>query len=69
MKKILVVGVNWLGDSVFSLPFLENLDKNYPNSHIGVVAPQYLCEVFEASPYVKAFYGLSGKALWSNPVQ
>lgn len=66
MKKILVVSVNWLGDSIFALPVFENLKHAYPDSFIGVIAPGYLQEIYRASPAVDAFYGLSDRGFFKN---
>jgi len=66
MKKILVVSVNWLGDSIFSLPVFENLKRACPDSYIGVVAPGYLKEIYQACPAVDAFYALSDRAFFKN---
>ncbi len=66
MEKILVVGVNWLGDSIFSLPVFENLKSNYPQSTIGVVAPGYLRELYRDVPGIDRFYDLSDKVFYKN---
>lgn len=66
MQKILVVSVNWLGDSIFSLPVFENLKSNYPQSMIGVVAPGYLQELYRSSPWVERFYAFSDRAFYKN---
>jgi len=66
MKKILVVSVNWLGDSIFSLPVFENLKSNYPQSMVGAVAPGYLKELYLSSPRVERFYAFSDKVFYQN---
>jgi lipopolysaccharide heptosyltransferase II len=42
-KKILVFELNWLGDILFSFPFLRALRKRFPEAYIAcVVVPRYL---------------------------
>jgi len=66
MQKILVVSVNWLGDSIFSLPVFENLKSSYPQSMIGVVAPGYLQELYLSSPWVERFYAFSDRVFYKD---
>ena len=38
MTRILVIAPNWLGDAVMSLPFINALSRNRPDSSIHVLA-------------------------------
>ncbi|MCQ9205342.1 MAG: lipopolysaccharide heptosyltransferase II [Omnitrophica bacterium] len=52
MKRILVVSVNWLGDSVLCLPIFKALKNKFPASYIGVMAVKRLEDIFECNPYI-----------------
>ncbi len=41
-RKILVIGVNWVGDTVLSLPAMRGLRRLFPEAHIGFLARAYL---------------------------
>jgi len=57
-RKILVIGVNWVGDMVLSLPAMRGLRRLFPDAHIGFLARAYLgdllrdvADVDEVIPY------------------
>ena len=52
MDKILVKGVNWIGDSLFMTPALSALRKGFPNSHISLLISPWVSEVFDGNPDV-----------------
>jgi heptosyltransferase II len=52
VEKILVRGVNWLGDAVMSTPALIRLREAHPAAHIGIVTPAKLAELWQAHPAV-----------------
>jgi heptosyltransferase-2 len=39
-EKILVRGVNWLGDAVMSTPALLRLREAFPDAHITLLTPE-----------------------------
>jgi len=41
-RKILVIGVNWVGDTVLSLPALRGLRRLFPDAHIGLLTRAHL---------------------------
>jgi heptosyltransferase-2 len=51
-EKILVRGVNWLGDAVMSTPALMRLREAKPQAHIGMVTPAKLAELWQAHPAI-----------------
>ncbi|MDD3295969.1 MAG: lipopolysaccharide heptosyltransferase II [Candidatus Omnitrophica bacterium] len=51
-KRILVVGVNWLGDSIMTTPAFKALKHVYPESYIAVMTVSRVKEVFEDNPCV-----------------
>jgi len=51
-EKILVRGVNWLGDAVMSTPALQRLREAVPNSEITLLTHAKLADLFQNYPYV-----------------
>lgn len=67
-EKILVRGVNWIGDAVMTLPALRAVRKAYPDSHLGLLVKPFVAPIFEKNPsvdeiilYEKGFEGIIGK--------
>ena len=52
MERILVVGVNWLGDSLLITPVFKALKKKFPGSYLGIMVVERVREVFEGNPYI-----------------
>ena len=50
--KILVRGVNWVGDAVMSLPALAALVKACPEARIDVLARPWVAELYAMQPGV-----------------
>jgi heptosyltransferase-2 len=48
--RILVRGVNWLGDAVMSTPALLRLRERFPQAHIALLTPAKLAELWQAHP-------------------
>ena len=46
--KILIRGVNWLGDALMSLPALEAIHKVFPEYEISVLTPAHLKDLYDA---------------------
>lgn len=51
-EKILVRGVNWLGDAVMSTPALQGLRAAAPESEIALLIHEKLADLFEHYPHV-----------------
>src|SRR4029453_6206942 len=45
-EKILVRGVNWLGDAVMTTPALERLREARPHAHITLLTPEKLADLW-----------------------
>ncbi len=56
MKKILIRGPNWIGDSVISIPVLKAVRQEYPDAYIGLVLRAGPAELLKAVPYVNKIY-------------
>ncbi|MCM8773416.1 MAG: lipopolysaccharide heptosyltransferase II [Candidatus Omnitrophica bacterium] len=52
MERILVVGVNWLGDCVMSLPVFKAIKERFPQSFLALMVVERVKELFEDNPYV-----------------
>lgn len=65
-EKILVRGVNWIGDAVMTLPALKSLRKAYTDAHISLLVKPSVAPVFEKNPSIDEIIlyqekGLGGK--------
>jgi heptosyltransferase-2 len=67
-KSVLVRGVNWIGDSIMTLPALKALKKGMPRAKLSLLVKQWVSPVFEGSPdvdeiiiYADKHAGLIGK--------
>ena len=52
MNRILIVGVNWLGDSLLTTPVFKALKKKFPGCYLGVMVVERVREVFEGNTYI-----------------
>ena len=51
-RRILVRGVNWLGDAVMTTPALLRLREKFPDAHIALLCADKICPLFEPHPAV-----------------
>ncbi|MBW1912169.1 MAG: hypothetical protein JRI43_03155, partial [Deltaproteobacteria bacterium] len=52
INRVLVRATNWVGDMVMTLPALEAVRENFPNSRIGVLARPWVVPLLEDHPSV-----------------
>jgi ADP-heptose:LPS heptosyltransferase len=52
IKKILVIGTNWLGDSVITIPTLYGIRSIFPDAHIAIHARHSVADIFQTVPVV-----------------
>jgi lipopolysaccharide heptosyltransferase II len=52
MKKILVIGPSWVGDTMLMRPMLLRLKQRHPESRIDVLAPPWASSLLHAMPEV-----------------
>ena len=52
INRILVRGVNWVGDTVLSYPAVQQLKTLFPKSHLAILIPSYLVDLWKTFPYV-----------------
>ena len=51
-QRILVRGVNWLGDAVMTTPALLRLREKFPGAHITLLCVDKICPLFEQHPAI-----------------
>ncbi len=51
-KRILIVNVNWLGDTLFSTPFIRALRENFPDAYIATLIHPRCKEILEDNPHL-----------------
>lgn len=52
IARILIRGVNWLGDAIMTTPALLRLREAYPQAHITLLSPSKLADLFHAHPAI-----------------
>ena len=58
-RRLLVRGVNWLGDSVMTTPALQRLRQCFPEAHIALLAPQKVAELWGHHPSLNAVHAFA----------
>jgi len=70
INRILIRGVNWVGDTVLSYPAVQQLKTFFPKSHLAVLVPSYLVDLWKTFPYVDEIIPFQKKAgigsLWED---
>ncbi len=68
IKKILIRGVNWVGDAVLTIPAISSIREAFPDAHISLLVKPWVAEIFKESPdineiilYEERFNSFSGK--------
>ena len=51
-RNILIVNVNWIGDVIFSTPFINTVRRNYPESRIACLLHPRCFEVLKGNPRI-----------------
>ncbi len=51
-KRILIVNVNWIGDVIFSTPFIKAIRDAYPDSYIACLLHPRCAEILKGSPRI-----------------
>jgi heptosyltransferase II len=70
INRILVRGVNWVGDTVLSYPTVQQLKTLFPQSHLAVLIPSYLVDLWKTNSYVDEIIPFQKKggigSLWED---
>ncbi|MBS1112060.1 MAG: ADP-heptose--LPS heptosyltransferase [Nitrospirae bacterium] len=66
--RILIRGVNWIGDAVITLPAIRSIRRAFPNAQISLLVKPWVAEIFKGSPdideiilYDEQYKGVIGK--------
>ena len=51
-RRILVRGVNWVGDTVLTYPAVQQLKTLFPHSHLAILVSSSLVDLWKTFPYV-----------------
>ena len=60
-RRILVRGVNWLGDAVMTTPALLRLRERFPESHITLLTQSKLAELWQHHPAINETIGFTAE--------
>jgi heptosyltransferase-2 len=64
-EKILVRGLNWLGDAVMSTPALMRLRQARPSSHITLLSPEKMAGLWRDQPFLDEVLAFSpAETVW-----
>ena len=50
IQRILIRGVNWVGDAVMTTPAIAGIRKTFPRAKISLLVKPWVAGVFEGSP-------------------
>lgn len=66
-EKILVRGVNWLGDAVMTTPALMRLREARPSAHITLLTPSKLADLWQSHPAINTVLSVeTGEGLFQT---
>jgi heptosyltransferase-2 len=46
-QRILIRGVNWIGDAVLTLPAIQSIRRSFPDSHIALLVKPWVSDLFK----------------------
>ena len=52
VNRILVRGVNWVGDTILTYPAVQKLKAVFPHSHLAILIPNHLIDLWKTFPYI-----------------
>jgi len=64
--RILIRGVNWLGDAVMTTPALQRLREAHPDSHITLLTHQKLADLWQGHPSINSVLTFGASETVSN---
>jgi len=54
--RIIVRGVNWVGDAIMSTPALAHLRASFPDAHITLLARPWVAAIYERNPHINELW-------------
>jgi heptosyltransferase II len=63
IHRMVIRTPNWVGDAVMSTPFLRAVRKNFPNTHITLLAKPWVAPVYANNPHINRIlsYDVAGR--------
>jgi len=52
IDRILVRGVNWVGDTILTYPAVQRLKTSFPGSHLAILVRESLVDLWKTFPFV-----------------
>jgi heptosyltransferase II len=52
VNRILVRGVNWVGDTILTYPTIQRLKSLFPHAHLAILVSSSLVDLWKTFPYV-----------------
>ncbi len=65
MKRILIVNVNWLGDTLFVTPFIRAIRDSYPDSYIAILTHPRCEDILERNSSINEIILFNEKDIFS----
>ena len=66
VDRILIRGVNWVGDTILTYPAVERLKKGFPRSHLAVLVRESLVDLWKTFPYVDEVIPFQPRKGWGS---
>ena len=66
VDRILIRGVNWVGDTILTYPAVERLKKGFPQSHLAVLVRESLVDLWKTFPYVDEVIPFQPRKGWRS---
>ncbi len=52
VNRLLIRGVNWVGDTILTYPSVQQLRIFFPRSYIAILVPDHLVDLWRTFPYI-----------------
>ena len=56
IRRLLIRGTNWVGDSVMAIPALREVRRLLPRAHITLLVLPWVSDIYQGSPWVNAVW-------------
>ena len=56
IRRLLIRGTNWVGDSVMTIPALREVRRLLPRAHITLLVLPWVSDIYQGSPWVDAVW-------------
>ena len=56
VRRLLIRGTNWVGDSVMAIPALREVRRLLPRTHITLLVLPWVSDIYQGSPWVDAVW-------------